>query len=51
LWWKGKFTLAQYHERLKNVPQVEIVRVENAGHMLHHDQPEIVAGLIERFIA
>jgi pimeloyl-ACP methyl ester carboxylesterase len=51
LWWKGKFTLAQYHERLKNVAQVEIVRVEDAGHMLHHDQPEIVAGLIERFIA
>jgi len=51
LWWKGKFTLAQYHERLKTVPQVEIVRIENAGHMLHHDQPEIVAGLIERFIA
>ncbi|WP_114971101.1 alpha/beta fold hydrolase [Rhodoferax ferrireducens] len=51
LWWKGKFTLAQFHERLKNVPQVEIARVENAGHMLHHDQPEIVAGLIERFIA
>ncbi|MDO8248341.1 MAG: alpha/beta hydrolase [Rhodoferax sp.] len=51
LWWKGKFTLAQYHERLKNVPQVEIVRIEDAGHMLHHDQPEIVAGLIERFIA
>ncbi|MEO8122224.1 MAG: alpha/beta hydrolase [Rhodoferax sp.] len=51
LWWKGKFTLAQYHERLKNVPQVEIARIEDAGHMLHHDQPEILAGLIERFIA
>ncbi len=51
LWWKGKFTLAQFHERLKHVPQVEIARVENAGHMLHHDQPEIVAALIERFIA
>ena len=51
LWWKGQFTLAQYHERLKNVPQVEIVRIEDAGHMLHHDQPEILAGLIERFIA
>ena len=50
LWWKGKYTLEQYHERLKAVPQVEIARIEDAGHMLHHDQPEILAALIERFI-
>ena len=49
LWWKGKFTLAQYHERLKVVPQVEIVKIENAGHMMHHDQPEHLAALIENF--
>ena len=24
LWWKGKFTLEQYHERIQNVPNVEI---------------------------
>jgi pimeloyl-ACP methyl ester carboxylesterase len=51
LWWKGKFTLAQHRERLKAVPQVEIARIERAGHMLHHDQPEQLAALIERFIA
>lgn len=50
-WWKGQFTLAQHRERLQVVPQVEIARVEDAGHMLHHDQPEIVAALIERFVA
>jgi pimeloyl-ACP methyl ester carboxylesterase len=50
LWWKGKFTLAQYHERLKAVPQVEIARIEDAGHMMHHDQPAVLAALIERFI-
>jgi pimeloyl-ACP methyl ester carboxylesterase len=50
LWWKGKFTLAQYHERLKVVPGVEVTRMEDAGHMLHHDQPEVLAALIERFI-
>ena len=50
LWWKGKFTLAQYHERLKVVPQVEIARIEDAGHMMHHDQPQVLAALIERFI-
>jgi pimeloyl-ACP methyl ester carboxylesterase len=51
LWWNGKFTLAQYHERIKAVPNVEIARIEDAGHMMHHDQPEVLAALIERFIA
>ena len=50
-WWKGKYTLDEYHERLKAVPQAEIARIADAGHMLHHDQPEILAALIERFIA
>ncbi|MDH4449472.1 MAG: alpha/beta hydrolase [Rhodoferax sp.] len=49
-WWTGQFTLAEYHERLKVVPQVEIARIDDAGHMLHHDQPEELAALIERFI-
>jgi pimeloyl-ACP methyl ester carboxylesterase len=49
-WWKGEFTLAQHHERLKAVPQVEIVRVDDAGHMLHHDQPERLAALIDGFL-
>ncbi len=51
LWWKGKFTLEQYHERIKSVPNVEITRIQDAGHMMHHDQPEVLAGVIERFIA
>ena len=49
-WWKGKFTLAQYHERLQAVPNLEIARIEDAGHMMHHDQPEVLAALIERFV-
>ena len=51
LWWKGRFTLEEYHERIKAVPQLEIARIEDAGHMMHHDQPEALAALIERFIA
>lgn len=51
LWWKGKFTLAQYHDRIKAVPNLEIALIQDAGHMMHHDQPEVLAGLIERFIA
>jgi len=51
MWWNGKYTLPEYHDRLKSVPQVEIARIEDAGHMMHHDQPAALAALIERFIA
>ncbi|QXZ10524.1 alpha/beta hydrolase [Comamonas sp. Y33R10-2] len=49
-WYKGSYSLAQYHERLKHIAQCEIAVVEDAGHMLHHDQPEAVARLIEDFL-
>ena len=50
-WWKGRYTLQEYHERLKSVPSVDIATVDNAGHMLHHDQPHALATLLERFLA
>ena len=50
-WWQGKYTLAEYHERLKSVPDCRRAVVTDAGHMLHHDQPQQLAGLIEGFIA
>jgi pimeloyl-ACP methyl ester carboxylesterase len=50
MWWKDSYTLDQFHDRLKVVPNIQIARVEDAGHMLHHDQPEAVAQLIENFI-
>ena len=49
-WWQGKFTLAEFHERLKSVPTVEQAQVSDAGHMLHHDQPGQLAALIENFL-
>ena len=49
-WWQGRFTLAEYHERLKAVPNLRMARVEDAGHMLHHDRPAEVAKLIEDFL-
>jgi pimeloyl-ACP methyl ester carboxylesterase len=51
IWWKGRYTLDEYHERLKCVPQLQIARIENAGHMLQHDQPEQLARLLEDFLA
>jgi pimeloyl-ACP methyl ester carboxylesterase len=49
-WWQGRFTLADYHERLKAVSDLRLAQVRDAGHMLHHDQPERVAQLIEDFL-
>ncbi|MBG9387909.1 alpha/beta fold hydrolase [Caenimonas aquaedulcis] len=50
-WWQGKFTLAEYHERLNAVPDVRRAVVTDAGHMLHHDQPAQLAHLVEPFLA
>ena len=49
-WFKGDYTLAQYHERLQVVPRHQLAVVADAGHMLHHDQPQAVARLLEDFI-
>jgi pimeloyl-ACP methyl ester carboxylesterase len=49
-WWGGKFTLTEYHERLKLVPNCTVKTVADAGHMMHHDQPEVLAGMIEGFL-
>jgi len=49
-WWKGQFTLAQYLERLQAVPHLQSAVVQDAAHMLHHDQPEELARLIENFL-
>ncbi len=49
-WWKGRYTLDEFHARLRSVPDVRIERLDDAGHMLHHDQPHKVAALIEGFL-
>lgn len=50
-WWKGKFTLDEFFERMRAVANLRHERIEDAGHMLHHDQPLALASLIEAFIA
>ena len=49
-WHQGRYTLADYHERLKQIPHAKVARLEDAGHMLHHDQPEQLAKMIETFL-
>ena len=41
---------AQHAERRAAFRALEYVTVQDAGHMLHHDQPEEVARLIEAFL-
>lgn len=50
-WFKGRFTKAEYHERLKLLADCRIAVVPDAGHMLHHDQPQDLAELLEGFLA
>jgi pimeloyl-ACP methyl ester carboxylesterase len=48
-WWKGRYTLDEFRERVRNVADSRHATVEDAGHMLHHDQPLQLAKLIEDF--
>jgi hypothetical protein len=50
-WWKGRYTLEEFHERLRSVPNLTLAVIQDAGHMLHHDQPQELAALIEEFTA
>jgi pimeloyl-ACP methyl ester carboxylesterase len=35
---------------MKAVPHITHARIEDAGHMLHHDQPQALARLIDDFL-
>jgi pimeloyl-ACP methyl ester carboxylesterase len=49
-WWGNRYSLAEFQERMKVVPQVRSEWIEDCGHMLHHDQPQVLAQLIEDFL-
>ncbi len=48
--WHRFVSTAEYRDRMKALRSLETVTVEDAGHMLHHDQPERIARLVEEFI-
>ena len=48
-WWKGRYTLQDYHQRLAHGATAAARWCGTPGHMLHHDQPQAVAALIEDF--
>ena len=49
-WWQGKYKLEEFHERLKHIKDIQSITIQDAGHMMHHDQPQILAQHIEAFL-
>jgi pimeloyl-ACP methyl ester carboxylesterase len=49
-WWGHRYPRSEFDARLAHVAQVERHVLSPCGHMLHHDQPEALARLVERFL-
>jgi pimeloyl-ACP methyl ester carboxylesterase len=47
--WQSRFPRAEFEERLSRVPQLWRRVLPEAGHMLHHDQPQALAGQLHSF--
>jgi pimeloyl-ACP methyl ester carboxylesterase len=48
---RGGDPAAEIARRMAHVPGAHLVTIADAGHMLHHDQPEAVAHALEMFLA
>ena len=48
--WDGRYSFAEFQARLAHVPNVQQVHLADAGHMLHHDQPEALAAALRAFL-
>jgi len=46
----GGDPLLEIERRRSHVPHAQLATVAGAGHMLHHDQPEAVARVVEAFL-
>jgi pimeloyl-ACP methyl ester carboxylesterase len=49
--WGSRYPREEFESRLAVVPQLERAVIADAGHMLHHDQPEALAAQLSRFLA
>lgn len=49
-WWGDRYPREDFEARLAVVPQLQRVTLQEAGHMLHHDQPQALAAALERFL-
>jgi pimeloyl-ACP methyl ester carboxylesterase len=50
LFFGGKFKHEEFMERVKQVPDFRMETIQEAGHMLHHDQPEELAVHLAGFL-
>jgi pimeloyl-ACP methyl ester carboxylesterase len=50
-WWGERYPRAEFEARLAVVARLQRALLSPCGHMLHHDQPEALAGHIARFLA
>lgn len=49
--WGTRYPRADFEARLALVPDLRRTVLQDAGHMLHHDQPEALAAALEAFLA
>jgi pimeloyl-ACP methyl ester carboxylesterase len=49
-WWAGRYTRPDFESRLEVIAQLERRVLPQAGHMLHHDQPGLLAAAVEAFL-
>ena len=49
--WGTRYPRADFEARLALVPDMQRAVLQDAGHMLHHDQPEALAAVLESFLA
>jgi pimeloyl-ACP methyl ester carboxylesterase len=49
--WGTRYPRSDFDGRLSVVPKVQRQVLADAGHMLHHDQPELLAAALESFLA
>ena len=49
--WGSRYPREDFEARLALVPQLQRAVLQDAGHMLHHDQPEALAAVLEPFLA
>ncbi len=48
--WRGRYSQAEFQQRLAHVRDVQQLQLADAGHMLHHDQPEALAAALIDFL-
>jgi pimeloyl-ACP methyl ester carboxylesterase len=50
-WWGQRYPRAEFEARLRVVPRVQQITLDDCAHMVHHDQPAQVAAALARFLS